>query len=87
MIDFSPLKASGITQAEFARLCNVSRAAVHGWLNGAGVHEMRQSRVTRLLKIISQAIQDEKLPVKGIAKEQRDDAIKKVLVSYLRTAD
>jgi hypothetical protein len=87
-LDFSPLKAGGVTQAELAALLSVSRTAVCGWVNGTlGVHEARKPKVSRLLRVIEQATSDEKLPLKGVEKEVRIDALKKVLRSYLRTAD
>lgn len=85
MIDFTPLTTSKVTQGEFAALLRVSRVAVSGWVHGrTGVHEMRAPRVIRLLKVLDQATQDNKLPLRGIPRAQRMDALKKVLVSYLR---
>lgn len=87
-MDFTPLEASKLTQAEFAKLLRVSRVAVSGWITGKmGVHEMRKPRVVRLLKVISQATQDGKFPLRDTPRDKRFDAIKKVLVSYLRSAD
>lgn len=88
MMDFAPLTASRITQGEFASLLKVSRVAVSGWVHGRiGVHPMRAPRVARLLKVIEQATLDNKLPLRDIPRAQRLDAIKRVLVSYLRSTD
>lgn len=85
MIDFEPLKTSGITQGEFAQLLKVSRVSVSSWItNKMGVHEMRKPRVVRLLKVIEQATADGKFPLRDTPRAKRFDAIKKVLVSYLR---
>lgn len=86
-MDFTPLTAGKVTQTEFAALLKVSRVAVSGWVHGRmGVHPMRAPRVTRLLKVIDQATKDHKLPLNGIPRAQRLDALKKVLVSYLRSS-
>jgi transcriptional regulator with XRE-family HTH domain len=86
MIDFAPLTASRVTQGEFAALLKVSRVAVSQWINGTmGVHEMRRPRVQRLLKVLEQATADEKLPLRDVPRAERLDAIKAILVTYLRT--
>lgn len=85
MIDFGPLKASQITQGEFARLLKVSRVTVSGWItNRMGVHEMRKPRVVRLLKVIEQAVADGHFPLRETPRPKRFDAIRSVLVGYLK---
>lgn len=88
-IDFTPLKKSRITQAEFGAFLKISRVTVSNWANGiTGVHAMRAPRVTRLLRVIDKATLDGKLPINNkIPRPERLGAIKKVLVEYLRTAD
>lgn len=85
MIDFTPLTTGKVAQSEFAALLKVSRVAVSGWIHGRmGVHAMRAPRVIRLLKVIDQATKDNKLPLRDTPRAQRMDALKKVLVGYLR---
>lgn len=85
MIDFSPLQASRITQGEFAQLLKVSRVTVSGWMTQRmGVHEMRKPRVVRLLQVIDKATKDGKFPLQDVPRARRFDAIKKVLVDYLK---
>lgn len=88
MMDFAPLTASRITQGEFAALLKVSRVTVSQWINGTmGVHEMRKPRVQRLLQVLDKATKDEKLPLRDTPRGERLDAIKAILVTYLRTTD
>lgn len=85
MIDFSPLQTSRITQGEFAQLLKVSRVTVSGWMTQRmGVHEMRKPRVVRLLQVIDKATKDGKFPLQDVPRARRFDAIKKVLVDYLK---
>lgn len=86
MIDFAPLQSSRITQGEFAKLLKVSRVTVSGWVtNKMGVHEMRKPRVVRLLTVIDQATKDGHFPLRAdVPRANRFDAIKKVLVGYLK---
>ena len=85
MIDFRPLHDSRITQGEFAQLLRVSRVTVSGWMtHKMGIHEMRKPRVARLLQVIDQATKDGKFPLRDIPRAGRSDAIKKVLVGYLK---
>jgi transcriptional regulator with XRE-family HTH domain len=88
MIDFAPLASSKITQGEFAALVKVSRVTVSQWIKGTmGVHEMRKPRVARLLSVLDKATKDAKLPLRDVPREKRLDAIKAILVTYLRAPE
>lgn len=84
-MDFTPIIHAGITQGEFAKLLKVSRVTVSGWMTGKmGVHEMRKPRVQRLLDVIHKATNNGEFPLHDIPRAGRFDAIKKVLVRYLK---
>lgn len=87
-VNFDPLRASAITQGEFASLLKVSRVAVNGWVNGTmGVHPMRKPRVARLLKAIQAASRAGEFPLPPMPRDKRLSAIKRVLVTYLKQGD
>jgi hypothetical protein len=45
-------KTSGLTGDQIARLCGVSRRAVHLWASGGRINAMHQERLSRLVAII-----------------------------------
>ena len=56
-LDFALLRASGVTQLEFAELVKVSRVTVSNWTTGATkVHELRVPRVARLLAAVGRKV-------------------------------
>lgn len=86
-IDFTPLTAAKVTQSEFASIAGVSRVTVNNWMHKRlGVHEARATRITRLLSAITTAVGQERLPLKDTPRDQRTDAIKRIVVETLSGA-
>ena len=64
MIDFSAIHRAGLTQSEFAELCEVSRITVNLWVNGKmQPHRYNRDHVAMCILAISDAIKDRKLPL------------------------
>lgn len=62
-MDFTLIKAAGLTQQEFANLCEVSRTTVNLWTSGKmQPHRFICKNVERVLAVIAKAIEDRKLP-------------------------
>lgn len=86
-IDFTPMTTARVTQAEFAVLAGVSRVTVNNWMHKRlGVHEARAPRITRLLSVLANAVAQERLPLKDTPRDQRTEAIKRIVVETLSGA-
>jgi transcriptional regulator with XRE-family HTH domain len=65
-MDFTLIRAAGLTQKEFASLCEVTRTTVNLWLAGKmQPHKFICKRVERVLGVIERAVEENKLPPKG----------------------
>lgn len=83
-LDFSPLDAAKITQAEFAAVAGVSRVTVNNWVHKRlGVHEARAGRVEKLLSAVAAAVSQEKLPFTNTPRADRTAALKRVVLEVL----
>ncbi|HQT19125.1 MAG TPA: helix-turn-helix transcriptional regulator [Thiobacillus sp.] len=62
-MDFTIIKAAGLTQQEFANLCEVSRTTVNLWTSGKmQPHRFICKNVERVLAVIAKAVEEQKLP-------------------------
>jgi len=85
-MDFSILKASGITQAEFGAFLQVSRVSVSSWVNGHPIHKLRRPKVERLLQAVALAVELKMLPLpaaRDTDEKSRNEELKKVLMKSL----
>jgi hypothetical protein len=83
------LKAAGLTIPEFAQLVGVSRNMIYKWGRGAKPHELRVSRVDKLLLVIKAATESGDLPVDGThhsraAADLRSEQIRAVIVNTIK---
>lgn len=63
-LDFSVLKAAGLTQAEFAELCEVTRTTANIWISGRSQpHRFIRKRIAAVLAAITDAVNAETLPL------------------------
>jgi len=64
MIDFQPFRDARLGPADLAKLLQVSRVTVSGWLNSrTSPHHLLGSKVQDLLDIVSLAVDADQLPV------------------------
>ena len=77
-IDFTIIKSAGLTQQEFAQLCEVTRTTVNLWVKGGTQpHKCVRRRVATLAAAMSRAVEATLLPL------PRDDASR---VAHIRLA-
>ena len=76
-MDFTLIKRAGLTQLEFSKLAKVSRATTNMWSTGKmAPHRYISARIAAVLATISQAINNDKLPLSPrIPKHKRLDAL------------
>lgn len=84
IIDLTPLKAAGVSYAEFGALCKVSKVAVFKWSKGGGVDRRHAPKIASLVKAIADATAAGALPLQRIPREERQKAIAQALVKQLR---
>jgi transcriptional regulator with XRE-family HTH domain len=63
-MDFSVIRRSGMTQAEFAALCGVSRVTANTWVRGKmRPHRYTKAKIVLLLDHLESAIKAGDLPL------------------------
>ena len=63
-IDFTIIKRAGITQQEFAQLCEVTRTTVNLWVKGGTKpHKCMRRRVATVTAAVARAVEAELLPL------------------------
>lgn len=63
-LDFSIIKRAGLTQAEFAQLCEVTRTTVNLWVKGSTQpHKCVRRRVATLTAAVTRAVEATLLPL------------------------
>lgn len=77
------LDDAGITVAEFAKMCGVTRGMVYRWERGSNVHPLRVPRVKKLLAAIAAAIEAGELPL-GKDKDARAQRVRDLVVANLK---
>lgn len=76
--DFTIIKQAGITQHEFAQLCEVTRTTVNLWVSGINKpHKCVRRRVAMMAAALTRAVEAKLLPL-----PQEDDA----RVAHIRLA-
>lgn len=80
-IDFSAIHQAGLTQSEFASLCEVSRITVNLWVNGKmQPHRYNRDHVAMCILAIGQALDEQRLPLKpGLKNAARVAALRSAL--------
>lgn len=64
-MDFTLISRAGLTQAEFAHLCGVSRVTVSLWVNGHAVpHYLHDGHIAGALAVLQRGLADNRFPVK-----------------------
>jgi transcriptional regulator with XRE-family HTH domain len=81
-LDFSLIEKAGLSQGEFADLCNVSRITVNLWVNGRmKPHRYLHAGVKQALEEVQTAIDEKRLPIPGVTTrgQRRRDAVQAAL--------
>lgn len=80
MFDFKVIERAGITQQQFADLVGVSRVTVYTWMqNRFKPRPAMRVRVRQALKLLSDAVADDSLPIQKINhKEHVDSQLAKI---------
>lgn len=85
VLNWGVLREARITQEEFGSLLRVTRVTVNQWVRGVSAPGLKRKRaVERLLAAVEQGLADARFPLPP--GEDRDVRMKRVLVSYLRSA-
>jgi predicted transcriptional regulator len=77
------LDDAGISAAEFATLCGVTKNMVYKWIKGAKPHVLRESKVNKILVAISLAVDEGDLPLAGID-NTRPKRIQSVVIANIK---
>lgn len=82
------IEVSGLYVKEFGSLAGVTRAAVHGWMNGANINPLRINRMYKILAAVESAIAAGDLPMsrsgmKGFGADELS-TIKGIVVRHLK---
>ncbi len=80
-LDFTVIDRAGLTQQEFADAAEVSRVTTNKWVMGKmAPHRYIKERITELLGVLENAIEEERLPLpSGMPKHKRPAAIRAVI--------
>lgn len=79
-IDFSAIQKAGLTQSEFAELCEVGRITVNLWVNGKAPHRYRRDHVAMCILAVTKAVEARKLPLpKGLKPAARAAKLRTIL--------
>lgn len=62
-LNTSLIETAGITQAELAWLCKVSRVTAGKWARGGGVHSLLEARVSKFTAAVTSAVAANDLPL------------------------
>lgn len=75
MLDFSEVKAFGLTQSELAKVLDVSRVTINLWANGKmKPHRLHAEAITGKIKALRLAVELGLIP-KAVRGKPRHDAI------------
>jgi DNA-binding XRE family transcriptional regulator len=77
-LDFTVIERAKLTQQEFADVAAVSRVTTNKWVVGKmSPHRYIKDRITELLGVLENAIDDDRLPLPdGMPKHKRPAAIR-----------
>lgn len=79
-IDFSAIHTAGLTQSEFAELCEVTRVTVNLWVKGKQPHRYHRDHVAMCILTVSNAVKARKLPLsKGLKPAARSAKLRTIL--------
>lgn len=80
-IDFSAIHRAGLTQSEFADICEVSRITVNLWVKGKmQPHRYNRDHVAMCILATANAIESRKLPLpSGLKGDRRAAALRSAL--------
>lgn len=74
------LDAAGVTVTEAAKLINVHRVTVHGWIRGVEPRsQMVKNVAERILSLIAKGTELGKLPLKEVPHAERLRLLRKIL--------
>lgn len=77
------IKKAGLTVAEFALLCGVSRVAVYKWDSGGTIHPLRQPKVAKIFGAIASAVKAKDFPPKNPSRA-KDERAKEVMATVIK---
>lgn len=77
------IKSAGLTVAEFALLCGVSRISVYKWDKGGEIHALRKPKVEKILGALTSAVKAKDFPPKNPTKVKADRA-KEIMATIIR---
>lgn len=76
-MDFGLIARAGLTQKEFAELCDVSRTTVNLWVTGKmNPHRFVRENIERNLAQLAQCVDEGKLPLPNSKKLDRIAAVR-----------
>lgn len=79
------LDDAGISAAEFAALCGVTKNMVYKWIKGAKPHVLREAKVNKILAAIAVAVDEGDLPLTGVD-NTRPKRIQSVVLANIKKA-
>lgn len=77
------VRKAGLTVAEFALLCGVSRVAVYKWEKGGVVNPLRKPKVDKILDAIAGAVKAKDFPPSNSVRIKEDRA-KEIMATVIR---
>lgn len=77
------IKKAGLTVAEFALLCGVSRISVYKWDSGGPIHPLRKPKVDKICGAIADAVRAKDFPPKN-PNRAKDDRAKEIMATIIR---
>lgn len=83
MTFLAKIKTAGLTVAEFASLCGVSRVAVYKWDKGGVVNPLRKPKVDKILGAIDSAVKAKDFPPSNSVRIKEDRA-KEIMATVIR---
>lgn len=84
-MNFDIIKKAGLTTGDFAKIAGVSRVTVSLWVNGHALpHKLHSGLIDRLLQALEVEVDIGSLPLQGVARDERLQAIRKILTKRLK---
>lgn len=84
-MNFDIIKKAGLTTGDFAKIAGVSRVTVSLWVNGHALpHKLHSGLIARLLDALEVEVDIGSLPLQGVARDERLQAIRKILTKRLK---
>lgn len=84
-MNFDIIKKAGLTTGDFAKIAGVSRVTVSLWVNGHALpHKLHSGLIDRLLHALEVEVDIGSLPLQGVARDERLQAIRKILTKRLK---